>query len=99
LPCGFCAESEIRDFPVCERKVFLRLKRRRRKDAVTGQSIATEQDRYVAHGTRYQKNFAFFLKRAMNTCPVTARSLERFYDLNADIFERQYKNLLSGFRQ
>jgi transposase len=35
----------------------------------------------------------------MDTYPVTARSLERFYNLNAGIFERQYRNHLSGFRQ
>jgi hypothetical protein len=62
LPNGFYAESEIRDFPIRERKVFLRLKRRRWKDAISGKSIATEEDQYMAQGTRYSKEFADFLK-------------------------------------
>jgi len=35
----------------------------------------------------------------MDTYPVTARLLERFYGLNPEIFERQYKDSLSGFHQ
>jgi hypothetical protein len=62
LPDGFCSEIEIRDFPLRERKVFLRLKRRRRKDAVTGKSIPTEEYPYVAQATRYSKEFADFFK-------------------------------------
>jgi hypothetical protein len=63
LPNGFYAESEIRDFPIREKKVFLRLKRRRWKDAATGKSIPTGEDQYVAQGTRYSKEFADLIIR------------------------------------
>lgn len=35
----------------------------------------------------------------MDTYPITARSLEKFYYINGDKFERAYKNHLSDYRQ
>ena len=34
----------------------------------------------------------------METSPVTCRTLETFYHINAHTFEKQYKETLSGFR-
>ena len=34
----------------------------------------------------------------METFPVTCRTLETFYHINAHTFEKQYKETLSGFR-
>lgn len=34
----------------------------------------------------------------MDTCPITARSLQRPYHIKGDEFERAYKNFLSGYR-
>ncbi len=34
----------------------------------------------------------------METSPVTCRTLETFYHINAHTFEKQYKEMLSGFR-
>ena len=34
----------------------------------------------------------------MGTSPVTCRTLEDFYHVNANTLERQYKNVLSGYR-
>ena len=34
----------------------------------------------------------------MDTSPVTCRTLERFYHVDANTLEKQYKNVLSGFR-
>lgn len=35
----------------------------------------------------------------METIPTTSRSLDRYYHINGDTFEKQYKNILSGYRQ
>lgn len=35
----------------------------------------------------------------MEASPLTSRSLEKFYHINGDSFEKQYKDKLSGFRQ
>lgn len=35
----------------------------------------------------------------METSPVTCRTLEDFYHINGYLFEKQYKEVLSGFRQ
>lgn len=35
----------------------------------------------------------------METSPVTCRTLETFYHINAHTFEKQYKEMLSGFRR
>ena len=34
----------------------------------------------------------------MDTCPITARSLQRPYHIKGDYFERAYKDFLSGYR-
>ena len=34
----------------------------------------------------------------METCPVTCRTLEEFYHIDAHTFEKQYKETLSGYR-
>lgn len=52
----------------------------------------------VCKGTRYSKKFVVFKKR-METSPVTCRTLETFYHINAHTFEKQYKEMLSGFRR
>jgi len=61
-PNGFYSDSEIRDFPIRDKKVFLRLKRRRWKSTSTGKSIPVASHDYVAQGTRYSTEFAAFLK-------------------------------------
>ena len=35
----------------------------------------------------------------METIPTTSRSLDRYYHINGDTFERQYKEILSGYRE
>lgn len=35
----------------------------------------------------------------METIPTTSRSLDRYYHINGDTFEKQYKEILSGYRQ
>ena len=35
----------------------------------------------------------------METIPTTSRSLDRYYHINGDTFERQYKEVLSGYRE
>ena len=35
----------------------------------------------------------------METVPTTSRSLDRYYHINGDTFEKQYKEVLSGYRE
>ena len=35
----------------------------------------------------------------METSPVTCRTLEEYYHIDGHTFERQYKEILSGFRE
>jgi hypothetical protein len=58
---GFYDESEIKDFPLRDKKVVLRIKRRRWIDD-EGKSYSNDFQ-LVASGTRYSKEFAEFLKK------------------------------------
>ncbi len=53
----------------------------------------------VAEGTRYSVAFAEFLKKNLDTTPVTARCLGKYYFTDGDNLERCYKDSLSGFRE
>jgi hypothetical protein len=72
-PNGFYQESTMKDFPLRDRKVILHIRRRRWVDD-GGKSYSRDWD-LVAEGTRYSKEFAFFLKEAFgyipNTSPIT----------------------------
>ena len=64
---GFYAESTIKDFPLLDRKVVLHVRRRRWVDP-DGKSYSRHWD-LVAEGTRYSKEFAFFLKEVFGYLP------------------------------
>lgn len=68
-PNGFYEESKIKDFPLRDRKVVLHVRRRRWVDA-EGKSYSRDWD-LTAEGTRYSKEFAFFLKEAFGYLPDT----------------------------
>jgi len=67
LPNGFYESSTIKDFPLRDRKVILHIRRRRWVDA-QGKSYSCRLD-LTAEGTRYSKEFAFFLKEAFGYLP------------------------------
>jgi hypothetical protein len=67
---GFYEESTIKDFPLRDRKVVLHVRRRRWVDE-TGKSYSRRWE-LVAEGTRYSKEFAFFLKEAFGYLPDTS---------------------------
>jgi len=67
---GFYEESTIKDFPLRDRKVVLHVRRRRWLDE-SGKSHSRQWD-LVAEGTRYSKEFAFFLKEAFGYLPYTS---------------------------
>ena len=69
-PNGFYEESTIKDFPLRDRKVVLHVRRRRWLDS-EGKSYSRHWD-LVAEGTRYSKEFAFFLKEAFGYLPDTS---------------------------
>lgn len=58
---GFYPEIEIQDFPIRGKALYLRIKRRRWEDPVTGQSYSRDWN-LVASGTRITAEFGAFLK-------------------------------------
>ena len=70
-PNGFYQESQINDFPLRDRKVVLRVRRRRWKDA-QGKSYSRSWD-FTEEGTRYSKEFAAFLKEALGFLPDSGK--------------------------
>jgi hypothetical protein len=62
FPNGFYPASTIKDFPLRDRKVVLHVRRRRWIDK-SGKSYSRRWE-LTAEGTRYSKEFAFFLKEA-----------------------------------
>jgi hypothetical protein len=69
-PNGFYDESTIKDFPLRDKKVVLHVRRRRWVDQ-DGKSHSRSWD-LVASGTRYSKEFAFFLKESFGYLPDTS---------------------------
>ena len=67
LANGFYEESTIKDFPLRDKKVVLHVRRRRWKDK-EGKSYSRHWD-LTADGTRYSKEFAYFLKEAFGYIP------------------------------
>ena len=62
----FGKESSVVDFPVCDKKAVLHV-RRRRWTMPDGRTISVDLDKKIqlTHpGTRYSKDFALFLKKA-----------------------------------
>ena len=58
---GFYPERSIQDFPLRERKVFLKVRRRRWRDKENKQELKREW-KLIAKGTKYTQEFADFLK-------------------------------------
>jgi hypothetical protein len=64
---GFYPELTIKDFPLRDKKVILHVRRRRWLDE-RGKSY-TRHWELTAEGTRYSKEFAYFLKEAFGYLP------------------------------
>lgn len=85
--------------PIRDHKVVLVIRRRRWTDLRTDKSFSMPFNLdVVCKGTRYSKEFGAFFKKCMETSPVTCRTLEEYYHINAHTFEKLYKETLSGFR-
>ena len=69
-PNGFYETCTIKDFPLRDKKVVLHLRRRRWVDQ-NGKTYSRPWD-LTAEGTRYSKEFAFFLKEAFGYIPDTS---------------------------
>lgn len=68
LSKGFYPATEVQDFPIRERAVFLHVRRRKRQVECTGHIVSNTWDT-VAEGTRYTKGFASFLKDVFGYSP------------------------------
>ena len=71
-PNGFTEPRLFNDFPQREHKVLLHVRRRRRLDQ-DGHNKVLESLPLVAEGTCYSVEFADFLKKWLDTYPVTAQ--------------------------
>ena len=58
---GFDEPVQIQDFPIREKAVYFKVRRRKWKDKQTGKVYMTNWD-LTANGTSYTKEFADFLK-------------------------------------
>lgn len=96
-PNGFTRESVFHDFPIRGHEVLLHLRRRRWLD-VDGHNVMTECDS-IQESTRCSTELAAFLKKRLETVPITARSFENDYHIDGDGFERAYKEHISGYRE
>lgn len=67
-PNGFYEESEVRDFPLRDKKVTLRIRRRKWVDETSGKSVSNSYD-LTADGTRHSVEFAAFLKECFGSIP------------------------------
>lgn len=97
-PNGFTEAHCINDFPIRDRKVVLHVRRRRWLDE-NGKNVILPHESLTATGTSYSKEFADVLKKYLDAFPIPARSLERYYKINGETLEKNYKEHLSGFRE
>ena len=95
-PNGFTESCDVADFPLRGHKVILRFRRRRWLDT-EGHNVVLSQYPLAAPGTGYSAELAGVLKRYMDTMPVSASSLARYFRIDAGNLSRCYKGTLSGF--
>lgn len=65
---GFHPSVMIQDFPIRKRSVYLHVRRRKWQVESTGEIVSNQWDT-TAHGTRYTKGFADFLKGIFGQLP------------------------------
>ena len=65
---GFHKESEIKDFPLREKALYLHVGRRRWLNRGTGEVVSRNWN-LVAEGTHYTQGFASFLKELIGYLP------------------------------
>ena len=97
-PNGFTEGCDVTDFPLRGHRVILRFRRRRWLDA-EGHNVVLSRYQLAAPGTGYSAELAGVLKRCMDTMPVSASSLARYFKINAGNLLRCYKWTLSGFTE
>lgn len=97
-PNGFTEAHCINDFPIRDRKVVLHVRRRRWFDE-NEKNVILPHESLTAVDTSYSKEFADVLKKYLDTFPIPVRSLERYYKINGETLEKNYREHLSGFRE
>jgi len=95
-PNCFTEPTQVKDYPIRNRKVLLHVRRKCYLDA-DGRNIILNQYPLTADGTKVSVEFGLFLKIAMDTLPLTAASLARFFHIKGSEVERYYKHHLSEF--
>ena len=97
-PNGFTEGCDVTEFPLRGHRVILRFRRCRWLDA-EGHNVVLSRYQLAAPGTGYSAELAGVLKRCMDTMPVSASSLARYFKIHAGNLSRCYKWTLSGFTE
>ncbi len=92
---GFAELSTYQDFPIRGRACYLKIRRRKWKDRITGKIVKREWQ-ISSKGTRYTIDFAAFLKQSLDDTPISVTSLEHHYHIKSNNLQKQYKNHLSS---
>jgi hypothetical protein len=93
---GFSNPFKVLDFPIRDRAVILKVRCRKWKDKDTGKVYSRDWE-LKAKGTSYTKEFAAFLKKLIDTNPVSANSVGKTYQIDGSQLGKHYKNHLSGY--
>jgi transposase len=94
---GFFEEITVQDFPIRAHQVYLHITRRRWLNEDTGQVVFRNWN-LVADGTRLTQEFAFFLKRSIDSKPNDCNAIASFYGVSGKNLQHQYKDFLSDFK-
>ena len=93
---GFFDEIPVRDFPLCGKPCFLKLKRRKWMVVGTGETVFGDWN-LVAEETKMTQEFAFFLRDYLDSSPISCKTLGRFFGVDGKRLQEQYVSHLSDF--
>lgn len=96
---GFGEYHNIQDYPLRGRSTWLHVRKRKWLDKSTGEIFSYDWDLSEYDRTQLNEEFAFFLKREIETTPVSISTLGERYGLNGQTLRKQYKEKLSGYRR
>lgn len=96
---GFCDAVTIRDFPIPGKGVGLIVRRRRWRDRQASRYFSAPPMTSRPRRPATRRSLRLFKKECMETIPTTSRSLDHYYHINGDTFEKQHREILSGCRE
>ena len=95
---GFGEYHTIQDFPIRGRATYLHVRKRKWLDKETGEIFSYGWDLSEYDGTHLNAEFASFLKREIESTPVSISTLAARNGLNGQTLRKQYKENISDYR-